>query len=308
MQLQIQNAERKKAKIKIGLQGSSGSGKTYSALLLAYGLTNSWEKIIVIDSENNSAHLYSHLGNYKVLGISAPFSPERYMEAIDMVVKSGFEVVIVDSISHEWEGAGGILDIHASMAGNSFTNWNKVTPRHNAFVNSILNCNVHIIASIRTKQDYVLVERNGKQVPEKVGLRGIQRDGMDYELTVVFDIDIKHNVSVSKDRTGIFANEPEFKINVDTGKKILAWCNSGIALPESLTKQNLSLQEKILACKSVEELLTLYKSQSVQIQREHTGLFTKKRSELTVSASDEAKHISHYLKPNSNGTIDNKPQ
>src|SRR5258705_13405542 len=120
MQLQIQNAERKKAKIKVGLQGSSGSGKSYSALLLAYGLCGSWGKIIVIDSENNSAHLYSHLGAYKVLGISSPFSPEKYMEAIDLAVSSGFEVVIIDSISHEWEGAGGILDIHGSMTGNSF--------------------------------------------------------------------------------------------------------------------------------------------------------------------------------------------
>ena len=158
--MQIQKAERKKAKIKIGLQGSSGSGKSYSALLLAYGLCNSWEKIVVIDTENNSAHLYSHLGGYNVIGISAPFSPERYIEAIDMAVNAGFEVVIIDSISHEWEA---ILDIHGSMAGNSFTNWNKITPRHNAFVNAILQSPVHILATIRTKQDYVLVEKNGKQ-------------------------------------------------------------------------------------------------------------------------------------------------
>ena len=190
--MQLQKAERKRAKIKIGLQGSSGSGKSYSALLLAYGLCNSWEKIVVIDSENLSSHLYSHLGCYNVISIAAPFSPEKYIEAIALALQAGMEVIIIDSISHEWEGLGGILDIHGGMTGNSFTNWNKVTPRHNAFVNAILQSPAHIIATIRTKQDYVLTEKNGKQIPEKVGLKGITRDGMDYELTLVFDIDIKH--------------------------------------------------------------------------------------------------------------------
>ena len=82
------------------------------------------------------------------------------------------EVIIIDSISHEWEGSGGILDIHAGMAGNSFTNWGKLTPRHNAFIQTILQTNKHIIGTIRSKQDYVLNEKNGKQVPEKVGLKG----------------------------------------------------------------------------------------------------------------------------------------
>lgn len=307
MQLQIQKAQRNKAKIKIGLQGASGSGKSMSALLLAYGLCNSWEKIVVIDSENNSAHLYSHFGGYNVIGISAPFNPEKYIEALALTVKAGMEVVIIDSISHEWEGVGGIIDLHGSMTGNSFTNWNKITPRHNAFVNAILQSPVHVLTTIRTKQDYVLVEKNGKQVPEKVGLKGITRDGMDYELTIVFDLDIKHNATVSKDRTGIFSNETEFKITADVGRRILDWCNTGgeLSVPSNrnIQAETLSLQEKIPLCKTVDELLALYKAQAPQVQQQYTALFTKRRSELTVAASNESTHISNHLKTATNGII-----
>lgn len=307
--MQLQKAQRNKAKIKIGLQGASGSGKTMSALLLGYGLCNSWEKIAVIDSENNSAHLYSHLGAYNVIGISAPFNPEKYIEALALAVKAGMEVVIIDSISHEWEGVGGIIDLHGSMAGNSFTNWNKITPRHNAFVNAILQSPVHVLATIRTKQDYVLVEKNGKQVPEKVGLKGITRDGMDYELTIVFDLDIKHNAVVSKDRTGIFSNEAEFKITAEVGRKILEWCNTGGELPvpskRNIQTEELSLQEKISATKTVDELLSLYKTQNPATQQQFNSLFTKKRAELTVSATNESFHISSHLNKlnHGNGTI-----
>src|SRR5690348_7312053 len=190
--MQLQTAERKMARIKMALQGASGSGKTYSALLLGYGLCENWSKIAVIDTENHSAHLYAGLGRYQVVGIDAPFEPEKYIEAIQVCENAGMEVIVMDSLSHEWEGAGGILDTHGNMAGNSFINWARLTPRHNAFIQAMLQSSCHIIATIRTKQDYVLTEKNGKQVPEKVGLKAIQREGMDYEFTIVLDLDIKH--------------------------------------------------------------------------------------------------------------------
>lgn len=230
--MQLQKAERKQAKIKLGLQAPSGAGKTMSALLLAYGLVNDWTKIAVIDTENHSADLYAHLGNYQVLALDEPFSPERYREAIEICENAGMEVIIIDSISHEWEGVGGILDIHGAMMGNSFTNWAKVSPRHNDFVQKILQSKCHIIATIRSKQDYVLSEKNGKVVPEKVGLKGVTREGLDYEFTIVLELDLKHQATATKDRTQLFMDKPSFVITPNTGLKIANWCNAGKSLED----------------------------------------------------------------------------
>jgi hypothetical protein len=247
--MQLQKAQRKQAVIKLAIQGPSGSGKTYSSLLMAYGLVGSWDHIAVIDTENNSSHLYSHLGNFNVLSLSEPFSPERYMEAIETCEKAGMKAVIIDSISQEWEGNGGIIGTHGNMAGNSFTNWNRVTPRHNAFVQKMLQSPCHIIATIRSKQDYVLTDKNGKMVPEKVGLKGVTRDGMDYEFTVVLDLDIKHKATASKDRTGLFTNPIPFLVSESTGTKIKIWC-----LGEDLIR-NVELQ--IASATTVQELRNL---------------------------------------------------
>ena len=244
--MQLRKAERKQAKIKLALQGSSGSGKTYSALLIAYGLVGDWNKICVIDTENNSADLYSDLGDYNVLPLTEPFTPEEYVKAIDICINAGMQVVIIDSTSHEWDGKGGILEAHSAMSGNSFANWAKITPRHNAFVQKMLQSPVHIIATIRTKQDYVLMEKNGRQIPEKVGLKGITREGLDYEFTLVFDIDIKHQASASKDRTRLFVDRPQFMISEETGQQIKKWCESGITIDK--------VREMVKSAKTFDEL------------------------------------------------------
>lgn len=250
--MQLRQSERKKAKIKMALQGSAGSGKTMSALLLANGLTNGeLSKVAVIDSENGSADLYAHLGQYNVLTLKPPFTPENYIKAIEVCEQAGMEVIIIDSISQSWEE---LLDYHSSLAGNSFTNWAKVTPRQNAFIDKILQADAHIIATMRTKQDYVLNQKDGKFIPEKVGLKAVQRNDLDYEFTLVFDVDIKHFAVSSKDRTGLFMGKPEFIINSNTGKKILEWCNNGTNLQDA--------REKIKATKTVDELKVLYNQYS----------------------------------------------
>ena len=142
--MKLQIANRQKVKMKMALQGPSGSGKTFSALLLAFGFCGDWSKIAVIDSENNSSALYADLGKFMVLSLEAPFTPERYIEAINVCEAAAMKVIIIDSISHEWEGAGGILETHSNMTGNSYTNWSKLTPRHNSFVQQILQSSVHI--------------------------------------------------------------------------------------------------------------------------------------------------------------------
>lgn len=246
--MELKKSQRSKAKIKMALQAPSGSGKSYSALLLAQGLTKGdLTKVAVIDTEAGSSNLYAHLGSYNVLKLDNPHSPERYIEAIDLCIKSGMEVVIIDSISHCWDF---LLDYHSSLAGNSFTNWNKVTPRQKSFVDKILQSDVHIICTMRVKQDYVLSDRNGKMVPEKVGLKAIQRDEISYEFTIVFDIDYKHFATASKDRTNLFEGKPQFIINSNTGKKILDWCNS------TMTKAE--LQIKVTECNNISELTELY--------------------------------------------------
>lgn len=241
--LQLRKARREESKIRLALQGPAGSGKTYSSLLLARGLAGSLEKVAVVDSEHHSADLYAHLGNYSVLPLEPPFSPEKYIQAIKICEEAGMEIIILDSISHQWEGEGGILDVHSAMMGNSFTNWNKLTPRHNKFISAILQSRCHVIATIRSKQDYVLNERNGKMVPEKVGLKGIARHDTDYEFTVVLEVNQKHFCVASKDRTGLFADKPEFMVSELTGKQIRDWCTtSPVPLPgvNNRTIQNIN--------------------------------------------------------------------
>ena len=275
----------------MALLGPSGSGKSMSALLAAYGLTNNWCKVAVIDTENHSAELYSHLGHYNVVNIAAPYTPEKYIDAIKLCEQSQMEVIILDSISHEWEGSGGILDIHSNMAGNSFTNWGKITPRHNAFIQAMLQSRCHIIGTIRSKQDYVLNEKNGKMIPEKVGLKGVTREGMDYEFTLVFDLDIKNNVTTSKDRTGLFTGKPEFKISPDTGKLIAEWCNSG----EDIQEENMPINQRINECKTLQELILLYNTQLPSIQKDHVSAFAFRKSQLVQP-------ISSPSNPPTNGT------
>lgn len=229
MSVIIRKASKKHVKIKMGYQGPAGSGKTMSAILTAEGLCGDLSKVVIIDTENKSSELYAHLGGYSVIELPPPFAPERYIERIKAAEEAGFEVIIIDSVSHEWEGKGGVLDISNSMTGNSFTNWAKITPRHNAFVDAILQSPCHVIVTFRTKTDYVLVEKNGKQVPEKVGMKAVTREGWEYDMTIVFDLDIKQNTNVSKDRTGLFTNKPSFIPSVETGRIIKAWCESGDA-------------------------------------------------------------------------------
>lgn len=270
--MEIRKSSRKAAKIRIALQGPSGSGKTYSSILLAKGLGSMLSKTVVIDTENHSADLYSHLGDYYNIALSAPFTPERYIEAIDLAESHGAEVIIIDSISHEWEGEGGILNTHGKMTGNSFANWAKVTPRHNAFVQRMLSSNAHIIATVRSKQDYVLAEKNGKMVPEKVGLKGITRDGMDYEFTVVLVLDINHHAKVSKDRTRLFSESIPFTIEETTGGLIKSWCDEGNDQPESIIAQ-------IEKASSMDELRAIYE-QFPETRERFKQLFTSRKYQL----------------------------
>jgi hypothetical protein len=199
------------------------------------------------------------LGDYSVLPIS-DYSPENYIEAISYCEQQGFEVIVCDSISPEWDY---IIDAQAKVTGNSFTNWGKFTPRHNKFMQKILNSPCHFIATMRSKQDYVLVEKNGRQVPEKVGMKATQRDGVDYEFTIAFEIDIKHNAHSTKDRTSMFDVNNDFIITEETGEKIRVWCDTGVDVAAQKSELLKQFDKDLSDCKSkkdIDALTTKYDS------------------------------------------------
>lgn len=279
--MQLRQSERKQAKIKLAIQGCAGSGKTYSSLLLAYGITNQWGNIAIIDSENGSADLYAHLGKYNVLNLNNNYSPENYIEAIEICEKAGMEVIIVDSLSQSWDF---LLEYHSGLSGNSFTNWGKVTPRQSALIQKILQSKTHVICTMRTKQDYVLNQKDGKFIPEKVGLKAVQRDGLDYEFTLVFDVDIKHYAISSKDRTGLFMGKPEFIISENTGKRILDWCNSGVSVE--------TVRNDISKAQTVEELNSIYHQHPEWYPLLTTDFLNKKAS---IVEAENNKPVINYL-------------
>lgn len=249
----IKKAVRKAKKLKIGISAASGFGKTYGALLIAKGLCQGdLSKVCVIDSENDSASLYADLGGYSTINLKAPFSPERYIQAINYVEQNGFEVCIIDSITHEWDGQGGCLEIQSNLGGR-YQDWKSVTPRHDAFINKILNSSCHVITTVRRKQDYEMSSSGGRTTVQKVGMKEVTRDGFEYELDVNFEVINKnHMVICSKDRTRLFENKPEFLITEDTGKELYEWSNTGadVTLDDALNQ--------VRNCTNVNSLSSIY--------------------------------------------------
>lgn len=230
----FKKAERKQAKLRLALAGPSGSGKTYSALLLAMGLGG---RIAVIDTEHGSASLYADIADFDVLELHAPYAPERYVDAITSAEQAGYDVLIIDSYSHEWTGSGGCLEANEQLAhqkfrGNTWAAWNETTPRHRKLTDKILTSSLHIICTMRSKTE--TVQGEGKKIL-KLGMKSEQRDGTDYEFTVVLDLTHDgHTAMASKDRTKLF-DQPEL-ISIKTGERLLAWLNSGIS-PEDRAKE-----------------------------------------------------------------------
>jgi len=234
----IRKASRKHRYLKIGIGGISGSGKTLGALKMAYGITGDWEKIVIIDSENNSADLYAHLGPYDVLPLEDK-SPAGYINAFQEIERAGnYDVMIVDSLSHEYIAPGGILDMadkiaSTSKSGNTFQAWGKVTPLHTEWVDYLLNIKMHVIGTLRKKSDYVIEQNDrGKAAPRKVGLKTVQKEGLSYEFDVLLDISANHLCSVEKDRTSLFDGKMAFDLTEKVGEALRNWANEGDPITE----------------------------------------------------------------------------
>lgn len=227
--MEIRKAQRKKAKLRLGIAAPSGAGKTYSALLLAFGIGG---KVGVIDTEHGSADLYEDLGEYDIINIEAPYTVQKYRDALTKFENVGYNVVIMDSLSHAWAGDGGLLDKQGKLAdrpgANGYAAWRTITPEHNGLVEAILTSPCHLIATMRSKQEYVLETNDkGKQTPRKVGMAPVQREGMEYEFTVMLDIDMSHVASSSKDRTRLFDGQL-FKIDRKHGELLRQWLETGV--------------------------------------------------------------------------------
>ncbi len=231
----FQKAERSRAKLRLSIDGPSGSGKTHSALLIAAGLAPDGN-IFLIDTERDSATLESGkpgIPEFLHAPLAPPFTPAKYREYIQVAVEEGAEVIIVDSLSHAWSGSGGVLDMHdnaarAQRGGNSWAAWREVTPEHNSLVNTILQAPCHIICTMRTKTAWEVVDAgNGKKAPQKIGLKPEQREGMEYEFTLVLDLSLDgHIATASKDRTSLFDGR-HFVPGKDTGEELRDWLETG---------------------------------------------------------------------------------
>ena len=246
----FRKAERRKAKLRLAITGPAGSGKTYGALLIAQGLGG---RIAMIDTENGSGDLYSAICDYDILNINAPFDPRKYIQAIHDAENESYDVLIIDSLSHCWISEGGLLDIKEQLAAsgkyNSFSAWSKVTPLQNKLIEAMLTSKCHIIATMRSRTDYVqVVNDKGRTEIRKVGLAPVQRDGMDYEFSLVFDLNNEHTVTVSKDRTSLFDGQ-SFTLSPEIGSKLLNWLNSGKDIPDvrELNERKQSIYREYLA-------------------------------------------------------------
>jgi hypothetical protein len=247
--VQIRKARRSATKLRLLLTGPSGSGKTWGALQIAKGIGGN---CVVIDTEEGSSDLYDHLHDFDVIDLRPPFSPERYIEAIKAAEEAGYEIIIVDSVTHCWSGSGGCLEIledvaKAQFRGNTWSAFSVITPRWRAFVDALLRSPAHVICSGRSKTETAQVDDHGKKKVAKLGMKLEARDGLEFEFTCVLDvIHDGHYATVSKDRTGLFAGDPK-PITVETGRRLAAWLAGGHAVEPQLQADDQEVVERATA-------------------------------------------------------------
>lgn len=309
-QIQFEDAEREQLYAKIAIMGASGSGKTVSALKLAYGLTGGdWSKVYMGDTENKrslayrgTTHTGLEIGRFKHVPLAAPYDTEKFMDLIDVAHESGAEVLIIDSMSHQWEGLGGVLDENEEQ-GSDFWAWKGPKKKHHALKDHIQQVPMHIITTMRTKQEYAVIPgggKNGKNGIQKLGMKPVQENAFDYEFLLAFHIDEDNIADVKKDNTGLFRGE-EFKIEVDHGAKLRTWLvegkevksvsqekqeeeNDRQALIEKFTKQRKS-HEKFESFFTTQEI----KKNNIKIKDWPLKALQSLDEQLTAAAESKAK-------------------
>lgn len=228
-------ASKKQARLRMALVGPAGSGKTYTALAIGTALGS---KVAVIDTERGSASLYTDKFSFDVCELSN-FHPENYIKAIREAEAAGYEVLVIDSLTHAWNGEGGVLQIveaaSARAKNNTYAGWREGTPLQNALVDAILQSKCHVITTMRSKTEYVLENVNGRNVPKKVGMAPVQREGMDYEMSVVGELDQDNTLVVTKTRCEALTGAVIKRPGKELASQLLAWLTDGAPAPEVVT-------------------------------------------------------------------------
>lgn len=232
-------AIRSQRKVHAAIDGPPGAGKTFTALRLAFSLVDAGmaTRVAVIDTENNSASLYAteapdgRAWDFDTLNLKS-FKPDNFSDAINEAIREKYDCIVIDSLSHAWVGEGGALDIVDSKSGNKFTAWKDVTPMHRRMIDTIIRCPAHIIATMRSKTEYVLEDdKDGKKVPRKIGVAPVQREGMEYEFDIYASMDWSHQIKVSKSRCPQMQDATTIKPNAAFWRPLFDWLNTATDAP-----------------------------------------------------------------------------
>lgn len=245
----LKKAEKLETKIQVGIMGQAGSGKTLGGLILGKAMCRENKKIAMLETEHGRALYYADEFNFDIEEVKPPYTAQKFIDFIQAVdAMPEYDVIIIDSLTHLWAGEGGILDYvdgvaSAMKSANTFMAWNKGTPLYNKVVETIIRSKKHIIVTMRSKQEYSLdKDSNGKVKPVKIGLAPVMREGFEYEMAIVLDLNREHYATIQKDNTGILGEAP-FIITSEVGKKITDWLKTGKSL-ESQESERKAAQEK----------------------------------------------------------------
>jgi len=257
----FKKASRQKLKLRMAIDGPAGAGKTFTALRLAFAIDR---RVAVINSESGAVEKYLGLApdgvpfDFDVCTLNE-FAPARYTEAILAAGREGYEVIVIDSLTHAWSGSGGALDLKDKKGGNSFTAWKDITPMHNAMIEAILHSPAHIIATMRSKTDYVLeMDDRGRSVPKKVGMAPIQRAGMEYEFDIYASLDADHFITVTKSRCPDVDAKVVPKPGAGFMEPVIRWLNEGSEIPpETFAVTEADLAKFVARTKAVEKPKTV---------------------------------------------------
>lgn len=285
----FKKAVKHESKLRMAIAGPSGSGKTYTALAIASGLG---ENIAFLDTEHGSASKYADIFDFDVVNVSSPFHPDKFIDTIKAAGEGGYDVLIIDSLSHAWNGLGGLLELVNQFSkkykGNSYVAWGEATPIQDRFIEAIVSAEVHIIGTMRSKQDYILVEgKNGKTMPQKVGMAPIQRDGFEYEFDIFSEMDIDHNMIITKSRCLELSDKVFSKPSGEVSEIIKHWL-TGEKLPE------LSQDEKEFKAGTQSDFFQLLVKHINRYEGESQAKAALKKIGITSISKDWATRFANY--------------